>query len=319
MSVSVKLLVTVLLFFIAILFAYIPFFFKLKSKKSNIFLSYNNCFAGGVILGAFLMHLMPEMVSNATGHHHSHHESDGTHSHHSDEGSFLVGPFSAGCSFLFLLALDRLFLTHSHCEILEDPSQKPVKHHSNDEELAHTIEDSEDDHGSCHSDDMVAGCHVEGLNARISKTQTFIFVLALSTHSYFEGFGMATKNTTSDLYSYLISLFGHKWLEAFALGVSIMRASYSSIHSFLLIMLYSSLTPIGILTGLFLEQHFKSGIGEIVVKVLNGFAVGSFLFVSCIEVIPPEFHKKTKHSPYKFLVLLIGFLCMSSLSLFHIH
>jgi zinc transporter ZupT len=70
---------------------------------------------------------------------------------------------------------------------------------------------------------------------------------------------------------------------------------------------------------LFEQLSVQSSYGAIVSQCLNGLAVGSFLFVSCIEMIPPEFHKKTAHTPVKFVVLVVGFLLMAGISAFHSH
>lgn len=53
---------------------------------------------------------------------------------------------------------------------------------------------------------------------------------------------------------------------------------------------------------------------EVASKVLNGLAVGSFIFVSCVEMIPPEFHTTDTHSKYKFLVLTLGFAFMAGIA-----
>jgi len=64
-----------------------------------------------------------------------------------------------------------------------------------------------------------------------------------------------------------------------------------------------------------LIRHFEESrhIG-FVASLLNGMAVGSFLFVSCIEMIPPEFHKRTPHTPLKFAALCVSFLIMAVLA-----
>lgn len=178
----------------------------------------------------------------------------------------------------------------------------------------------DDDCASCHSDNVMGGCHMDGLDRHSSRTQALVFVVALSMHSFLEGLGMGTKNTKETLGLYLISLFGHKWLEAFALGVNVMNASFSRTYAAALIFFYSVLTPVGMLIGMAVD-HFAAGksFAGVAVQVLNGLAVGSFLFVSCIEMIPPEFHKRTPHTPAKFAILVTGFLFMAAISLVHYH
>lgn len=177
--------------------------------------------------------------------------------------------------------------------------------------IIHSMGPEDDDCASCHSEDLVGGCHMDGLDSRSSSTQAFVFVVALSLHSFLEGLGAAAQSNKENIFMYLISLFGHKWLEAFALGVNVLNAKFSAAFGFLLIAFYSSLTPLGIALGMLFKVTMNSVHVE---AILNGCAVGSFIFVSCIEMIPPEFHKRTSHTFWKFITLCVGFLVMSILS-----
>jgi len=179
-----------------------------------------------------------------------------------------------------------------------------------------------DDHSSCHSADVMGGCHMEGITQGHSKAHTFIFVIALSIHSFLEGLGMAALTNEERVIKFTIGLLAHKWLEAFALGVSVLKASFKSVYSFGLISVYSILTPLGIGVGMaiqsLLDENNKAALNNASV-VLNGLASGSFLFVACIEMIPPEFHKKNKHTVFKFITMVFGFAIMAVVTIFHSH
>ncbi len=234
------------------------------------------------------------------------------------------GPLFAGLSFLVLLAIDRLFMhehSHSHHHGSEASTHHSAGHstmehrHGVEEECTervHFADEEDDDCASCHSENVMGGCHMDGLDSHSSKSQAIIFVVALSMHSFLEGLAMATKSTQYALSMYLISLFAHKWLEAFALGVNVMNASFSAGYSMVLIAFYSLLTPFGILLGMMLRSYNLKSV--FVSQCLNGLAAGSFLFVSCIEMIPPEFHKKTSQTVWKFAVLCAGFAIMAAIA-----
>lgn len=390
-----KVISTTALLLVTVVFSYLPFVIKKRVRGAGLIMSYCNCLAGGIVLGAMLMHMIPEMMESAhCDHGHAHgsaglavmpamggvtdlgfvlehgghkhdHKHDHPHDHKNDKHAeepkkdsektkkqdahahddhqdghshgFAWGSFSAGCSFLLLFAIDRLFLTHSHCaDAHPTQSSKTQKsahthehglhgcshdhdHHQHHEDLS-LQPDAE--HGSCHEDDVIGGCHMDGINAAASKAQTFVFVLALSIHSFLEGMGMATKNTWNGLVSFLVSLFAHKWLEAFALGTGVAKACFPAWHSFWLIFVYAALTPAGIILGMWMDAASKSTSAfshQLTRQVLDGLALGSFLFVSCIEMIPSEFHKKNKHAPFKFFVLCLGFVAMAVISIFHFH
>ncbi|PJF18818.1 hypothetical protein PSACC_01328 [Paramicrosporidium saccamoebae] len=400
--------------------SYAPWGIRQRFKNSKIVMSFLNCLAGGVVLGALLMHMVPEITHSHShghghdhghgvenceghGHHHSVHRMEGLlshgkssdccgsgshHSHtaasgcscghadhdhkphadnhgntpwnekssaeqwkmydtesgsghdHDHQEGFAWGPFSAGISFLFLLAIDRLFMhSHSHDHDHGHEHGSSIKLNNDKKEMEqvlqpnaaqcmdiecggkiHSADPENDDCASCHSEDLMGGCHMDGLDVKSSKTQAIVFVIALSMHSFLEGLGLATKNTKPKIMLYIISLFAHKWLEAFALGVNVMNANFSRMYAFLLISFYALLTPLGIVLGMLFEHITTGGpYAELTMMILNGLALGSFLFVSCIEMIPPEFHKKTRYTPWKFLALFLGFLLMAAVSILHSH
>ena len=151
-----------------------------------------------------------------------------------------LGSLFAGLSFLLLFAVDRLFLSknhphHHHHEISlsdlpgderENPCDSIIVEIKNE----NTLEDS-------------ASRKDTGLKPL--KAQAFVFVLALSLHSFLEGLGLSAIKREPELLSFVISLLSHKWLEAFALGATVLNAKFSKNVTFLLNLFYSTLTPIG--------------------------------------------------------------------------
>lgn len=401
-------------------------------------MSYLYCLAGGVVLGALLMHMIPEItggheggaLSNPSKHHschahsqkdhdgkgdaHGHHHHSHSHNHHCDHGhadpkvasgsqhevlaalnpslayttglaagmaqegarkiggrfsadvpqdidhhalqsaqaghsvhehAYPHGPLWAGLSFLLLLAIDRLFLSHAHAKPEKKPVAGKLLDHScsssdtalvTDPEAAHHCSHKHD-HSHAHSPaeamasaDSVdlcsgGGCQVDGIQLAQSHLSTFIFVTALSLHSFMEGLGMASKHSASDLTSFLISLFAHKWIEAFALGASVMAAGLSAWFTFAILFAYSAFTPIGILMGmfadLFVRHRFTSWLPT-VEAAFNGSAVGSFMFVACVEMIPPQFGHGMPvnwHSYGRFATVIVGYSIMALVATKHSH
>jgi len=318
---SIKLVATLSMFILTLLCCYAPVVVSKKWRKSKNLIGVLNCLAGGVVLGALLLHMVPEMLcehDHAQGHDHSHVQKD--------EHKYPLGPLCSGISFLFLFAIDRLFLSHAHCENesegktaekSEDSKAKLLhdEHGHEHDDPDHSTIDVEKPHEDCHEADVLGGCHMEGISNSKNKSQAYAFILALSLHSVLEGLGMASKNSPASLRSFIIGLFAHKWLEAFALGVTVRAANLSNLHTFGLIMFYSVLTPVGILGGIAWNNRNTSSQSTSI--ILNGLAAGSFLFVSCIEMIPPEFHRKEKTTFIKFLALCLGFVIMALVALTH--
>ncbi len=343
---SEKLYATLGMLVLTMICCYVPWFMRRKWRNSKNTLSLLNCFAGGVVLGALLLHMIPEMVAPVHKHAPSADQKTCDHEH-----IYQWGCFAAGCSFLLLFAVDRMFLSHAHCENEEfnhdDKGHLHAHSHGHDHEKGHHHEHTHDhghghthghghehpqrmesldslqgDHQDCHEADVMGGCHMEGIRTSKSRMQAFVFVFALSLHSLLEGLGMSGKSEISELNAFLGGLFAHKWIEAFALGVTVVSAKFSRLEAFLLMTFYGILTPVGILLGIAADALTSStssadSYSLFVSVICNGLASGSFLFVSCIEMIPPEFHTRTESTPLKFLAICLGFLIMAVVATFH--
>jgi zinc transporter 1/2/3 len=323
---------------LTVAFCYLPWIVQRKWRKAKWLISILNCLAGGVVLGALIMHMIPEMVIPHDG-------PDGKCT-----GEYQWGCLAAGVSFLLLFSVDRLFLSHAHCE---NETENGHSHgsHSHDHKHDHALDiphvhhphshasshshshgnprvlarqessvESFHPHDDCHEADIMGGCHMEGISTSKSKLQTYVFVFCLSLHSLLEGLGMSGK-TSQSLFKFLFGLFAHKWIEAFALGVTVMGARFTHLESFFLMTFYAVLTPIGIALGMLADLHTEKIKNEksVLEVIMNGASAGSFLFVSCIEMIPPEFHTKTQSTPAKFMAVIVGFIIMAGVATYHSH
>lgn len=346
---EVKVVSTLGMLALTVVFCYLPWVVNRKWRKAVGLISVLNCLAGGVVLGALLMHMIPEMVA--------------PHDASTCKGFEQWGCLAAGVSFLLLFSVDRLFLSHAHCENESEGKaheghehghshghshNHDHHHHDHDHDHKHDHKHSAVDishkhehashepklsrqessiesfhpHEDCHEADIMGGCHMEGIRTSKSKLQTYVFVFCLSLHSLLEGLGMSGKNNQNDLFRFLAGLFAHKWIEAFALGVTVMGARFSNVESFFLMGFYAILTPLGIALGMLADYLAKAPVaGErsVTELVMNGAAAGSFLFVSCIEMIPPEFHTKNQSTPLKFMAVSLGFIIMAAVATLHSH
>lgn len=258
-----------LIFVSSLGFCFLPKIIQSFKPVKKIY-SFITIFSAGFMLGIMLLELMPELKLKHS--HHSHSVFQNLKEH--------AGFLTAGLSFILLLGIDSVILNHNHCE----------------NEIANNHD--------LHTHDKLGTCNVESLKYVNSKLQTFIFVLAISLHSFFEG--LVFNGTPS---TYEIGIILHKLLESFALGVAVFDTKFSFWHSFSLLIIYSLLTPLGIIIG---KQYQKSN--EMLECIFNGLAMGSMLFIVCIEMIPTSFHSSEKNLP-KILVLSFGFLLTASIIL----
>lgn len=186
------------------------------------------------------------------------HQNDRHHGHCGSEHDYSA-LLCAGGVFILLIAVDSLFLHHSHCTT-EDHTQ--------------------------HHHDAIGTCNTSALKHKTSTAQALIFIFALSLHSFFEG--MSIERTAGGTYGLTSSQVGiaiHKILESFALGVTLGSSSFTKSVLSLILVVYGALTPFGIILANILKKYNKYG---------NGLALGSTMFIVCVEIIPSLLHSKKK-------------------------
>ncbi|KAF7683028.1 Zinc transporter ZIP1 [Astathelohania contejeani] len=247
---------------------------KVKSIK-KVF-PYITIFAAGFMLAVLFLDLIPHLnepdVKVCKIHGKDKCPSSCVEKHHKHDHKLNVGMFVAGCSFIFLLAIDSILLQHSHCD-----NKEAIRNHS------------------LHTHDSIGTCNTEGLKYVTSKIQAFIFILAISIHSLFEG--LAFHKDSSKTYE--VSILFHKALESFALGFTIFTTDFSFSMGLALAGFYSILTPLGMFIG-----NVNWGIS----KIFDGLALGSMVFIVFVEMLPPSFHSKDGNSVVKILTLGLGYL-----------
>lgn len=267
-------------FVVSLFFCLIPRVFNRLKIVKKIF-PYLTVFAAGFMLSIMLVEFVPEMACHSA------------HKHSASKPTFLdtynlrdrLGFIVAGVAFILLLGLDAIVLNHNHCE--------------NEIKTNHDL----------HSHNKIGTCNTDSLRYITSSTQAVIFVVAISIHSFFEGLALAGSSAMFE-----VGIFLHKILESFALGVTIYSSNFSEYMSMLLLSIYSVLTPLGMILG----KQF-GGSNSLFQVVSNGLALGSILFIVCVEMIPPNFHSGSKNNLSKILTLGAGYFISSVILLNHEH
>lgn len=230
-------------------------------------------FLFAVLMLEFIPHLFSEEKPHCTKHDlftedctgckdastgHGKHHGGGHKGHEEHNDGNTKGLIAAGTAFLLLIAVDSLFLHHTHC---------PTENHAQ------------------HDHDSIGTCNTSALKYTTSISQAIILIAALSLHSFFEGMAFSKKNNVKGLTGMEQGLVIHKILESFAIGVTMAASQFSTLSSILLLLLYSVLTPLGIIMANGLIKYRK---------ICDGLALGSTMFIVCVEMIPTLLHSKHK-------------------------
>ena len=160
-----------------------------------------------------------------------------------------------------------------------------------------------------------------------SRTQTLVFVVAMSLHSVLEGLPLGGL-PAARLYAFYLSILPHKVLESFALGTAVFQARFSRLFSLTLLLIFAALTPLGVCISLLLTHSHADVNGESKARldaVLNGLTAGSFLYVLFVEMVPHALGHGALRGLGRGAVLarlvamLAGFSLIAAAQLFHTH
>lgn len=138
----------------------------------------------------------------------------------------------------------------------------------------------------------------------------FILMIALSMHAMFEGIALGLMNNTSSVINLIVSILIHKCAEAMSISFALQKTFYNFGTLAKFIFLFSLATPIGTSIGLLLGNA-----PPLVSVIFTSLAGGTFIYVSCSELIVEEFSLPGNRW-LKLLAFVLGAVLISLLLLF---
>lgn len=267
-----------------------------------------NAFAGGVLLAAALVHMLPDAMSET--------EQAGTRFiaavNPSSSGSFPIAAAVAGFSFLSLALLEAsvmrvMSLRHAvavaketRVSLLPEGDRTSVDSKGHPCCTAHRLSRA------------ASGTMTMTLSATSeSPASALALVMALAVHSLLEGVGIGAQASSATVGTVLVATAAHKSMAAFALGSQLRRYCTDS-AVIVAIVIFALCSPVGIVVGSFLLKAF-SGFG---VGLVLSVASGTFLFVAIPEMLVPAWEDggADKNRVMVVLVAIVGFVGMSTLA-----
>jgi zinc transporter 1/2/3 len=103
--------------------------------------------------------------------------------------------------------------------------------------------------------------------------------IIMDVHSIIEGVALGILDGFTKTLAIFFAIIGHKPVEAFALGLILLKDRPKKSVYWTLCIIYSLLTPIGIVAAMWIAK--KTGHG--VRGIISSFSAGTFLFVGCHE------------------------------------
>ncbi|MBN2310629.1 MAG: ZIP family metal transporter [Candidatus Hydrogenedentes bacterium] len=227
-----------------------------SSRKEAIF-SLGNCLAGGIFLGAGLIHMLPDAQEGFSA------VAAGI--------DFPVVSVICACGFLLVLLIERVATSgHGHAGEEQAPSSKPV--------------------------------------------YPYVLALVLSIHSIITGIALGAEGTVAMAFVIVVAVLAHKGSAAFALSISLQRAGTARAAVWRTVILFSFMTPIGILAGAGLTRLLTGTAEEVFEAIFDALAAGTFLYVASMEIIEHEFAQRQRRVA-KFACVTLGLALMAALAI----
>uniref|UniRef100_A0A1I7YQZ2 Zinc transporter ZIP3 n=1 Tax=Steinernema glaseri TaxID=37863 RepID=A0A1I7YQZ2_9BILA len=306
-----------------------------KSATSNYLLSLCNCFACGIFLSTCFLGLLPHVQHHeevirqnirGDGHNGTMPEITGWKAVVLDSNLVVL------CGFLLILFMEQLIFCcsnegessadtasyHQHRNVKDSTNKffsldgdvgEPLVDTSfgdeSDEEgkiefrMIESVDEhfhAPHDHGHHHHHVLPAG----GLSIR-----SFFLLIGLSIHSIFEGVALGVQGEIKDFISVLVAIMVHEVLCSLAYGVSLAQQHAAPRSAIISIALLSACIPFGMCSA-FMIQTLDSATALGFRFALEGLAAGTFVYVSCVEMLSAEIGGHDKKGVVKAVCVSAG-------------
>jgi len=141
----------------------------------------------------------------------------------------------------------------------------------------------------------------------------YLLAIVLSIHSFIAGVALGIESTILGSIVLFIAIIAHKGSAAFSLAINMMRGGILKSTHLRVILLFSCMTPIGILLGSGLASAFESNTSDLIEGVFDSLAAGTFIYVSVLDIIEEEFSIPGNEA-LKFLAIITGLSLMALLA-----
>jgi len=134
----------------------------------------------------------------------------------------------------------------------------------------------------------------------VSKASGVLLVVAIGSHALFEGLAFGIQKSFYDTWKLAMGIVIHKTVAALSLGGTFANAGYNWKQAVGLLVVFSLLAPAGVVIGMFLTE-----VNPLVDVIFMSLSAGTFLYVSCTEIIKNEFERRQRQW-LQFLMVMLG-------------
>ncbi|KAM4809104.1 zinc transporter ZIP2 [Rhinophrynus dorsalis] len=300
MSVKVGCLVALLI--LTLICGFIPAFVSWFLKSSvqgtyQLIICLISSFAAGIFLGACLLHVVADALSNIAA-----------------ELSYIdypMGELILSLGFFFVFLIERVVLYC--CRQSQNPELDgiPLPPTPTSTEVSY-VEKQEPPTDINMTLDNNTHNHIHP-NLHYASFRSLILFLSLSIHSVFEGLAIGLQSSYSSALQVAIAVLIHKGIIVFSLSLKLLQSRICPLWLAIYIVTFSFMSPLGITIGIIVTLK-KTTVITLVQAVLEGISSGTFVYVTFLEILPQELN--TEDRPLmKVLFIVIGFTVMAVIAI----
>lgn len=302
---------------------------RCQSGKFKSVLGVLNCFAGGVFLCTTLLTLLPEAreaMENVTS------------------IDFPLTELLTAGGFLLILIIENVANSayQNHQKKKSKPTLKATNTTATNVTSNGSLQNNDMSYQegnvvvyNCSNDDVrvsdhtSGGCHpgagqeTPGYASEhhehfhgLTNIRDLVLMIALSIHMVFDGLGIGLLDEESKVWSVLIAVSIHRVPIFFSTGLTI--CSSNTTRKFVIAMVYMALvSAVGLGIGIAISSQGEGLAVSILSAVLQGLAVGTFLYVAICEILTREFeHATARQRIHKVFAVCLGCMLLAVISYF---
>ncbi|MED7820163.1 MULTISPECIES: ZIP family metal transporter [unclassified Francisella] len=156
---------------------------------------------------------------------------------------------------------------------------------------------------------------IEHIGSSLSKANknnlTFMAIMAtimLSIHSFFEGAALGLSEQTSIALIIFAAIMAHKWAASFALSISINKTNLRLAVRAILFILFTLMTPLGIILG---QETLNYVSNPYIEPVFTSIAAGTFIYLGTLHGLDKSVLIKGCCNTKQYFFVILGFAIMA--------
>lgn len=143
----------------------------------------------------------------------------------------------------------------------------------------------------------------------------YLLAVVLSLHALVEGAALGVSATLANTILIFTAIIVHKGSESLALAAHLTRNLILPKQAMLVFLIFSAMTPLGILAGDFLTESSESIQHPLLGPIFNALAAGTFLYIATLHKIHHQHLHKDIGNFKEFIVMSIGLSSMALIAI----